>query len=219
MSSKDISFNRPILNQSGPEEKESAPSKQLIHSAQAPDYEPAISICVDFSNIRLQTDNYKCPLSQSKQIDVGAFVKKVEGDRKVYYRGVAGSSSNIKDCKFIDSLWKSFGYETYFQLRTFKKERFVDEAVKNMIFGTILRSRHMVNLKIVLVTGDGNTSPYGLMSFPEMVEITICKYGRDVEVWSNSDNLHDEFLKLKRKYPTKLTIVYIDRWETELYKN
>jgi hypothetical protein len=171
------------------------------------DYEHKISICVDFSNIRYFT---------TQKVDICKLVKKLEGERNVFYRGVAGSGFK-EDVEVINYIWKSCGYYTAFQIREPNgKEKFIDEVVKNMVQKSLL-NRHMVNLKIVLVTGDGNKPPCGLLSFPEMVEYAITLFNRDVEVWALSNSIHDDFLKLRKKYPTKLTIIYLDMYKDELY--
>ena len=84
------------------------------------DYEHKISICVDFSNIRSFTGSSK------EKVDLCKLVKKLEGERKVFYRGVAGSG-NKEDVEVINYIWKSCGYYTAFQIREpFEKEKFID---------------------------------------------------------------------------------------------
>ncbi len=174
-----------------------------------------VSICVDYSNIRhfYSTD-------RDIKVNVRKLVQLLEGDRNVFYRGVAGSSNSTFDMDVIKFFWGSCGYEMYFELRQPRqKETYVDEIVKSMILDKSLgpHTSHMANLKIVLVTGDGNDNHKGCMSFPQVVEYAITKHNRDVEVWAISDCLHERFSRLRRKYPTKLTIMYLDNPKLDLY--
>lgn len=117
------------------------------------------------------------------------------------------------------TLWKhaqGHGYDTKLLKRVDNKEQAVDEVLHLRIADTVLDILpNKKNQTIILLTGDGATSPVGGSSFPRHLEQAL-KNGICCEVYSWSPCLSRSFMGLQNNFPNKMKVINLDDYYFQL---